>query len=367
MLLLAIVLLLALGLFIFILNLDIPGLWKFALVVVEMFIVGKFYQWRYKLPMEMGVFTLLRSKEGLHYIDELAKNKLVVFIADVGTVIAYGLTSLVITPRHVNTKVLLFGFITLAALLLFVGPTSFYVLITFLKQDVASASSQVQITLAQVLSLVLVLFSGLFGFILFSIVYYGFVVLSALADSILYGTTAINETPAGGQLLLPGINLPLIEGILALAIVLIVHEGAHAILARVGKIKLQSAGLVLFGIIPVGAFVEPDEDEFKLKNRIVKTRVLVAGTAFNFFASLILFALFLLFSTISIPELLFVRRTLALSFALNFIVGAINLLPVPLFDGFQIVDTNIKDKRIVNLLSYGALLFFLLNFLPNFF
>lgn len=46
--------------------------------------------------------------------------------------------------------------------------------------------------------------------------------------------------------------------VLAIAITVLVHEGAHAVVAAAHKIKLKSAGVGMFALIPF-AFVEPDE------------------------------------------------------------------------------------------------------------
>jgi len=64
---------------------------------------------------------------------------------------------------------------------------------------------------------------------------------------------------------------------------------------------------------------------------------------------------------------MFIKTTLMLTFALNFIVGAVNLLPLPVFDGYRIIETNIKNKLVVRAIMYVALIFFALNFLPWFF
>ena len=43
---------------------DIPGLWKFALVVAEMVAVNRILITRYKLPSELGL-VLVKNKEGI--------------------------------------------------------------------------------------------------------------------------------------------------------------------------------------------------------------------------------------------------------------------------------------------------------------
>jgi len=88
------------------------------------------------------------------------------------------------------------------------------------------------------------------------------------------------------MLLLPGINplLPInsiLYLIIGLIIAVIAHEFSHGVLFRVSNIKIKSLGL-LYMIIPLGAFVEPDEKEFNKAQRSKKIRVLAAGPMANF-------------------------------------------------------------------------------------
>ncbi|MBQ6218386.1 MAG: site-2 protease family protein [Methanosphaera sp.] len=102
----------------------------------------------------------------------------------------------------------------------------------------------------------------------------------------IYSLHIMFDTPTVA-LILPGVDIPgspiyipFATGLLALATVLVIHEGGHGILARVEGIKIDSVGLVLFAIIP-GAFVEPNEDELKQLNGISKLRIYTAGPMFN--------------------------------------------------------------------------------------
>ncbi len=81
---------------------------------------------------------------------------------------------------------------------------------------------------------------------------------------------------------LPVINpiIPLWYGLLGLIIALVVHEFSHGILAAFAKIKIKSLG-VLFLILPLGAFVEPDEEELKNVKKIKRCRVYAAGPGMN--------------------------------------------------------------------------------------
>jgi membrane-associated protease RseP (regulator of RpoE activity) len=97
-------------------------------------------------------------------------------------------------------------------------------------------------------------------------------------------------------LVLPGINpiLP-IEYIgyiiFALIIAIIVHEFSHGILTFAGELKVKSLG-ILYLIVPVGAFVEPDEEELKKTVTPKRMRVFAAGPLANFVIVLISIMLF---------------------------------------------------------------------------
>ncbi len=374
MILLAAVVILALVVFWGILQLDIPGVWKFGLVFVEMIAVSQILIRRYKLSSEMGL-VLLKSDKGIDLIDRIARNKgIFTFLSDVGNTIAYGLMSYFITRKHVSAKSMALGILSILILSFIVAPFTFVVLFQSLNSggtEVGSISTAAG-DFGLYLVLGILIAGGLFLFILAGIVFYGGVVLNALASTIISGTNAIATTSPGGTFLLPGVNLPFFEGIIALTIVMIVHEGAHAVLARIAKIPVESSGIVLFGIIPVGAFVEPDEKKLEKADPVHQTRVLVAGSTSNLFSRMIFFSLFFAFAlaTSGLAGNFFVdfiRTTLGLTFALNFIVGVVNLLPLPLFDGYRLISVNIRNRLVVKGLMYITLVFFILNFLPWFF
>jgi membrane-associated protease RseP (regulator of RpoE activity) len=98
---------------------------------------------------------------------------------------------------------------------------------------------------------------------------------------------------------LPGINpyLPIVDGWLALVFAMIVHEGAHGVVARSLGLPVKASGLLFFLIVPIGAFVDVDEEALKSARARDSGRVLAAGAGINF-ALGILFLL-LLFSVVS--------------------------------------------------------------------
>ena len=106
--------------------------------------------------------------------------------------------------------------------------------------------------------------------------------------------TALNEPR--NVLAIPGVNqfLPLsaaIEIVAGLVIGLIVHEGGHGLMCRVEDIDIESLGLAFLAFIPVGAFVEPDEDSRRRASRGGQTRMFAAGVTNNFAVTVIAFAL----------------------------------------------------------------------------
>ncbi|WP_135666184.1 site-2 protease family protein [Halorhabdus rudnickae] len=103
-------------------------------------------------------------------------------------------------------------------------------------------------------------------------------------------------------LVLPGVNefLPLSaapEIVFGLAVAMIIHEGGHGLLCRVEDIEIESMGLALFTVLPIGAFVEPDEQSQRAADRGSKTRMFVAGVTNNF--ALTVLALLLLFGPVA--------------------------------------------------------------------
>lgn len=73
-------------------------------------------------------------------------------------------------------------------------------------------------------------------------------------------------------------------------IVVITHELAHGVAARLEKIPIKSAGVLLALVIP-GGFVETDEERFEKASTLSKLRVLSAGSSTNLVTGLLVFLL----------------------------------------------------------------------------
>jgi membrane-associated protease RseP (regulator of RpoE activity) len=120
------------------------------------------------------------------------------------------------------------------------------------------------------------------------------VILSAVMILNQPSSTIITEPQ--DALVIPGVNqfLPLSvapEIVFGLLVGLVIHEGGHGLLCRVEGISISSMGLALITLIPVGAFVEPDEEEQRNAERGAQTRMFAAGVTNNFAITVIAFAL----------------------------------------------------------------------------
>ncbi len=106
----------------------------------------------------------------------------------------------------------------------------------------------------------------------------------------------LKETPpnteifhATNLLAIPGVNdfIPLTFAVIfGLVFAMAIHELGHGILVRVEDMRVKSTGLLFF-VIPIGAFVEPDEEDVEKSRGMPKIRMFGAGITNNLVVSLI--------------------------------------------------------------------------------
>jgi membrane-associated protease RseP (regulator of RpoE activity) len=121
-------------------------------------------------------------------------------------------------------------------------------------------------------------------------------------------TLLIQPEPTGiykpqNILLLPGINeyVPSTLAVwLAFIITIAVHEFGHGILCRVENIKVKTMG-ALIAVIPIGFFVEPDEEELDKTKGMAKVRMFGAGITNNLVVGFSCFFLLILFMGLVTP------------------------------------------------------------------
>ncbi|MEM2918545.1 MAG: site-2 protease family protein [Candidatus Altiarchaeota archaeon] len=84
-----------------------------------------------------------------------------------------------------------------------------------------------------------------------------------------------------------GFSIPILYALFAITIAIFSHEFAHGILACANRIKLKSTGIATLGILPIGAFVEPDEDEMNKKDTLTRSRIFAVGSFSNFLVAVV--------------------------------------------------------------------------------
>jgi len=452
-------LIVSLFLFLTVLGSSLSAFFKFILSVAVLVGCGYGLSRIFKYECWYGIF-LLKSQYGLSMLDGLAKKypKIWQSLYELGMVIGFGSFAYFLLPRKNYTlKRIIFIYGLGSALMLafsyLIAPLATGALFSMLSggDEFASAGHGLQASVSQFefvkyIFLGFLVLGGLSLMTTAGLIIYAIVVVASLLGAFAAGT-ALSSVSPGGTPIIPGINLPLAEGIAALAVVLIVHEGMHGIVARMHNFPLKSAGLVFFGFLPFGAFVDIDEKKMFKGKKEAQSAVFVAGTAANFFTSLVLVMLLFAFSAGTAPFrvngfyvesgnlphgailqsinntpvyvmmnanlsantayslqtskgeyflttdsngklgiltsfadstgeqgvfryadwfgwMAFVLRFLALAFALNFVVGAINLVPLPLFDGYYLMKNAVKNELAVKVIAGTVAIAFILNMLP---
>lgn len=113
--------------------------------------------------------------------------------------------------------------------------------------------------------------------------------------------TAANDLK--NVLAIPGVNdfIPFTFAVwLGLLATMVVHEFGHAVLCRVEGIRVKSMG-VLMAVIPIGAFVEPDEEDQEKTKGLKKMRMFGAGITNNILLGFACFALVVFLLGFAVP------------------------------------------------------------------
>lgn len=455
------VIIFSIALFIYLLNLDMNTsvIFKFGIIIIELALTGVALQKLFNLDGGYGIL-LIRTKKGLQKINEIAKKypNLWKTFADIGLIWGFGLLGFYFLFKN-NRKqlgrclgILAVGMLLISFTLIFIIPMIAPLATSIIANiDMGKAAKSMEnvteFSYTQHIMTAVLVLGGFAFFLVASLVMYAGVVI-ANTTYIILGIKQVEPVEPSGTLLLPGINLPFIEGLIALIILLVVHESSHGFLSRLCKppVKLDSGGLAFFGFIPMGAFIDPDEKQLEKRKDMEQTRVMVAGSTANLFTMLIAFFVILLFIIATPPlreegffvtggEVLpigaeiisingeinitklnltaeetahiitdqgeftkqadengmigfyysyakqsgfsplmkfkqgfewlnFVYNTLALILILNFFVGIINLIPLPILDGYHILRINIKNKMLVKIVMWIVIISFISNFLP---
>ncbi|MCL4373464.1 MAG: site-2 protease family protein [Candidatus Marsarchaeota archaeon] len=275
-----------------------------AVAIVAMVAIGIAMKSTLKLHGGYG-FYMIGGKSGIGAIDRISKNhpKLWEAFATWGLTMGLGILTYFILKGRIDKRVFVLGIASAVLIFIFVLPYTYmglsFINVPQLQSEVAARSQQPISYIYSYIILAILAIAGFAGYVISVIIYSAGLILARLAH-ILYSFSIGVPAAQGFQNLIsalpiiPGIDLPLLAGLLSLAILLIIHEFSHGILARIFKVKLKSIGMLLFGIIPIGAFVEPDEKMVKKLSAQKQTSIFAAGISANFVATLAFFALTML-------------------------------------------------------------------------
>lgn len=143
---------------------------------------------------------------------------------------------------------------------------------------------------------------GLLGFAGFTL----FALCMQAIDILLKYAGGVRACP-GVAPLIPGVEIPNVpitapmHAWISLIIILVVHEAMHGIVGSRHGFRIKSTGVILFGFLPVGAFVEPDEKELERAEPKRVLPFLAAGPAANLALMLIAGCLVFGFAALSNP------------------------------------------------------------------
>jgi uncharacterized protein YacL (UPF0231 family) len=200
------------------------------------------------------------------------------FVCDLGIFFAFGFSSWFLFKNVRKFSFFVLGFLVYSVFIFFIFPnvSSFIFFLMEIQIPRAAATNVFSIVYA-----VVSYFFGLVGITVFSLAQKGI-------ENFLLVLKGEKASP-GVTFVIPGITLPLVEGAAAIVLLMIFHEGGHAIAAIISKVKINSSGIITFGFIPAGAFVDIDEKKLEKIEKEKKARVCVAGSAGNFLATFIFF------------------------------------------------------------------------------
>lgn len=250
-------------------------------------------------------FYMLGSKSGLSTIANVAKKYEVFWdvMSMWGLTLGFGLLAYPLMKGKIDKRVYAAGIISLILIMIFVFPNIGTALQFINLPDIQSAlagSSQAHAgpSLITYVIYALTIFAGFSGFLIFSLLYGAETILwsiiqFALSPSSSGAVSIANQ--AGVAPIIPGINIPLFAGVISIAILLIIHEFSHGVLAKKAKVKLKEIGLLVFGFIPIGGYVEPDEKMVDKLDSVKQTKIFSAGVAANFIATIVFFLLMMAF------------------------------------------------------------------------
>jgi len=127
-------------------------------------------------------------------------------------------------------------------------------------------------------------------------IYIGFIGMVVITIFVLKGFLDLFLKPNAPAVLspvIPGVSIPgspitvpFWYGIIALFVVVLIHEFSHGLLCKTHNIKVKSSGVGMMAILPL-AFVEPDENSLKKASSVAQHSMFAAGPFSNILTGII--------------------------------------------------------------------------------
>jgi len=335
----------------------LPIILRIVLALGMLVLVGIAVQRMLKLQGGYGLY-MIGSKHGLATIEKTAKVHDVFWevMAMWGLTLGFGVLTYPLLKGKIDKRVYAFGLISLVLIMIFVlpnlGNALQFINIPQVQNAVASRSASTgtstSLPLTSYLVYAVTFVAGFTGTIITSL----FVSTEYIFWSIIQFATAPSAAAAktvtnniGVAPIIPGITIPFLAGIISLIILLSIHEFSHGVLAKKAKVKLKSIGVLMFGAVPVGGFVEPDEKQVDKLPKMQQTKIFAAGVSANFIATIVFFALMMLMMAYVLPSI-YQYRIVITGILPNYPANGV------LQDGMQILKWN--NNTITNITTLDA-------------
>ncbi len=254
--------------------------WGFLQAIVVAALVSRYV----RHAQLVGPLILWHSKAGLKWMDRVSKTYKRVWRAygDLGIILAFGVMGAwYVFRKHKGAKRILLSLVT-----------PLFLIAPFLSSLLLEGMVPSSLFLSSQAPILFLYFGGYATSLVF--------LLSQEAFKIILGYFVGTPVQAAVAPALPGIevqgspfSIPW-YGWLAFPILIAVHELSHGILARVEGFKVKTTGIVLFGLFPFGAFVEPDEKRLRKGPAQKQLRVYSVGSTANYLTSFIVIFFLLL-------------------------------------------------------------------------
>jgi membrane-associated protease RseP (regulator of RpoE activity) len=265
-----------------------PTILWILIIFAILFIVAQASRKIFKTDIFLGLFIMTKTRRFIPFLDKLAKPKKTLnVLADIGIVLGFGSFGLDYVLKDKLTQ-------NYKRVLLFIISSVIFTYIYYIFLHMMFSNNPIISTSFIYFMAFLSGIMGLSGFTLASLVFSAYDIIVKL-----FAGTASTACPGVG-LVIPGVKMPKVDllipwyGWIILIISAIIHEFAHGTMLRTIKAKVKSMGFILAGVLPLGAFVEPDDKQLaKKKNRSV-IRMLSAGPTSNAILAIVFLIIYLL-------------------------------------------------------------------------